>query len=293
MMQATTAQSEELGLRVFIGVLIARRWWIVASVLVCTAAFTSFAFLSTPIYRSAVVLMPAASDRNNLNGSLNSMLGQAGGLVSLLGVGPGATDSATEEALAVLRSRDFTERFIAGGGLMPDLFPDRWDSEVKRWKSSAKIPTPAKGFKYFDTYVRSIEQDKKTGLVILQIEWKDRVEASNWANELIGQLNSEMRARAITKADASVAFLEKELTSTTVLETRDAINRLIEAQEKQRMIANVTYEFAFEVVDKALPPDQDDPVRPKKALLAGLGFFLGIGLSISGIALHRAMSMGI
>ena len=48
------------------------------------------------------------------------------------------------------------------------------------------------------------------------------------------------------------------------------------------MLANVTTDYAFRVVDKAVAPDADDPIRPQKValLIAGplAGFALGVGL---------------
>jgi uncharacterized protein involved in exopolysaccharide biosynthesis len=287
-----SAAGTEVNLRLLFAKMASERWLILLTVVVCTAAFGAYAFLATPVYRASMVLMPSTADRNSLTGSLNSALGQAGGLISLLGVGSGSSDSRTEEALAVLRSREFSERFISENGLLPKLFPTRWDSAKQQWKPSSKVPTLAKGFRYFDKNIRTIDHDKKTGLVVLQVDWKDRNEASSWANEMIRQLNAEMRNRAIAKSDASVKFLEKELTITNVVETREAVDRLIEAQEKQRMIANVTYDFAFGVVDKAMPADEDDPIKPKKALLIGLGLFLGIVLSFAAISVKTALWPG-
>lgn len=290
MSQETIESPEEPKLRYFIDAIAAGRWWVFTSTLIFTVGFTAYAFLSSPIYRSNVVLMPETADKTSLSGSLNTMLGQAGGLVSLLGGGPGTADAPTEEALAVLRSREFTERFIDEQGLLPKFFPRRWDKEHKRWKDPGRIPTLGRGYQYFDNYVRSIQQDKKTGLTILQIDWTDRTEASNWANEMIRELNEEMRARAIAKADASVAFLEKELAATSTVETRNAIDHLIESQEKQRMIANVSHEYAFQVVDKALPADLDDPIKPKKELLITLGVLLGLAVGIGAVLLRRELS---
>ena len=41
------------------------------------------------------------------------------------------------------------------------------------------------------------------------------------------------------------------------------------------MLANVTEQYSLRVVDKALPADEDDPVKPKKLLMIVLGPFLG------------------
>jgi LPS O-antigen subunit length determinant protein (WzzB/FepE family) len=115
--------------------------------------------------------------------------------------------------------------------------------------------------------------------VTLNIQWRNRNEAADWANELVNRLNVEMRERAIRNASASVQYLEKELETTGTVATRDAISRLMEAQIKQRMLANVTTEYAFRIVDRAIPPDSDDVLRPRKMRLIALGAFLGMTLA--------------
>ena len=138
---------------------------------------------------------------------------------------------------------------------MPVLFEKRWDAARGQWKGPAeKQPTLAKAFKYFDKQVRTVVQDKKTGLITLQVDWKNRQLAAQWANDLAHRLNEEMRERSASKAESSLGYLEHELESTQTVATREAIGRLIEAQVKQRMMAHVTQEYAFRVVDRAMEP---------------------------------------
>lgn len=266
--------------------LLARLWANRGSVSACVAlffvAFWAVAFLMTPIYRATVLLMPTAPERSNSGNSVSSALGQLGGLASIAGIGLASADSETQESLAVLQSRQFTESFIADNNLMPELFATDWDLGAGKWKSGLRTPpTPARAFRYFDKKIRTVAQDKKTGLVTVQIDWKNRNEAAAWANELVQRLNSEMRSRAITQADTSVGFLQKELADTSDIGTREAINRLIEGQVKQRMLANVTQEYAFRVVDKAMPPDSDDPERPQKLLLLAIGPLVGLLIGLA------------
>jgi uncharacterized protein involved in exopolysaccharide biosynthesis len=257
-----------------------KRWWIIGSMVVFTTAFAIAAFTITPIYRAATVLVPASSERGS-SGILVSALGQLGGLASLAGISVGSGDAEIEEALAVLRSRQFTERFIAENNLLPKLFAKKWDATSNKWKvAEADQPTLAKANEYFSKKIRTVIQEKKTGLVTLQIDWRDRNEAATWANELVQRLNSEMRARGIAQTDASLGYLEKELKSTAVIGTQEAINRLIEAQIKQRMLANVSQEYSFRVIDKALAPDGDDSVMPKKLYLLIAGPFVGLALGV-------------
>lgn len=283
-------QTDTLNLRSIYEQVVARRWLLVTSVVIFTVVSAAFALLSAPVYRATTLLVPAGTERNNLSGQLNSALGALGGLAAMAGVGLGGNDASTEEALAVLRSRQFTEGFILDNQLMPKLFADKWDEASRQWKVGKQgQPTPARTYRYFDRKIRAVNLDKKTGLVMLKIEWTDREEAAAWANDLVRRLNAEMRARAIANANASVGFLEKELESTSVIETRQAINRLIEAQIKQRMLANVSEEYAFRVVDRAMAPDADDPVRPRKVLIIAAGPVLGLVVGVICIVLVSAV----
>ena len=265
-----------------------RRWLIVLLIALFSAGAAIAANFIRPVYRATTVLMPASSERNNLSSSLTSALGSLGGLASLAGVSTGTNDSATVEALAVLRSRAFTQAFINDNNLARKLFSDKWDQANDKWRGATDDqPTPAQAFKYFDENLRSVVQDRKTGLVSLQIDWRDREEAAIWANQLTQRLNGEMRRRAIATADSSLGFLESELSSTTLVETRGAINHLVETQIRQRMLANVSPDFAFRVVDKAVPPDANDPIWPKKLLLTIAGAICGL---IAGVILVLAFA---
>jgi uncharacterized protein involved in exopolysaccharide biosynthesis len=282
MAQDVDAQDTELGFWEILHLLWAKRLWLIAAVVVCTLLMAALAFNMTPVYRSSSVLVPASVERDPSLVGISKM-GQLGGLASLAGINLGSSDMETEEALAILRSRQFTEAFITQHNLMPKLFAKRWDAAAGGWKPGKKPPTLVKGYEYFDRRVRTIGRDKKTGLVTLKIEWKDPDEAATWATALVEQLNRETRNRALAKSDAALGYLRAELNNTTITEVREAINRLIEAQVKQRMLASVSNEYAFRTVDKALPADRDDPVRPRKFVMIAAGPFVGFFLGLIGV----------
>jgi uncharacterized protein involved in exopolysaccharide biosynthesis len=268
---------ESSSLGELIGILWAGRLWILGGAVLAALLGAGAAFWMTPIYRSSTVLVPADTERSTLSGALSSTLGSLGGLAALADIGLGSTGAATEEARAVLLSRQFADEFIADRQLIPIIYASKWDAQARRWKVAPDDqPTPAKAFKYFDRHIRTLTEDKKTGLFRLQIDWKDPALAAAWANELVQRLNVEMKRRALLQADASIGYLEKELATTNVLETRNAINRLIETQINRRMVANISDQFAFRVVDRAVPADADDMVRPKKLVLILGGGCLGL-----------------
>jgi uncharacterized protein involved in exopolysaccharide biosynthesis len=266
---------DEMDLRAVVARLLARKWWMIASVVVFTIGFYVAARVLTPVYRATTILIAAKADHG-----LDSNGGSIGGVASLVGIDIGGSDSDKQEALAVLKSRHFTDKFIDDHKLIPVLYAKIWDETTGKWKVDEKHqPTPAKAYRHFDKDIRAVELDKKTGLITLKVDWTDRVAAAAWANELVERLNLEMRQREMARSDAAVGYLEKEFESTTAVATREAIGHLMESQVKQRMLAAVTPEFAFRVIDRAVPSDKDDPHFPNKflMLLAGpiVGFVIG------------------
>jgi uncharacterized protein involved in exopolysaccharide biosynthesis len=273
------AEPEALDFRALMEFLWRRRWLLLASMLAGAALLSAVAFLSTPMFQGRVVLIPV--DRSSIDDSVGSGLGSVSGLASLAGITLPSGNTAVEEALAVLQSRQFTEEFIQVNDLLPVLFWKRWDSHAQAWRRSFwKTPTLWRAFKRFDD-LRTVRRDSNTGLITLAVNWKDRAQAAAWANELVRRLNSEMRSRAITKADASLAYLDSELMRTADVGTREAINRLIENQIKQRMFADVTQDYVLRVVDQAMVPDADDPVSPRRALLIASGAVIGLAVGFA------------
>jgi uncharacterized protein involved in exopolysaccharide biosynthesis len=271
----TVSGRDNLSLRNVGNVLFAGRFWVIGFTIVTTLACSLFAFLSTPIYRSSAVLAPV--EANQSKGGLSSVLGQFGGLASLAGINIDTRDSRIEEVLAVLRSREFIGKFISDHNLLPILFPEKWDPHSERWAvSEAKVPTPWRGYKYFREKVLNIERDKKSGLITVSIDWKDRDKAAAWTNEIVERANTEMRVRALDEAVAATRYLEKEREQTQLVETRAAINHLIESEIDKKMLATVTKEYVFRVVDRALPADVTDILKPKKLLLVILGVVSGM-----------------
>jgi uncharacterized protein involved in exopolysaccharide biosynthesis len=257
---------------------------VIGIVIAFTLAALDVAFLTRPVYRASVVLIPA--DTNDSSAGLGAMLGDLGGLATLAGLNLGGADI-TVEALATLQSRQFTEEFVKENILLPVLFADDWDAETKSWiVTGADIPTLSDAYSLFDSRIRRAVEDKKTRLVTVEIDWRDRVAAADWANKLVGKLNEVMRTRAIREADASVAYLQQELAKTDMAALQQAIYRLIEAQVQRRTVAAVRPEFAFRVLDPAVPSDPDDFIRPRRALylvagpVAGLLFAVFLVLTI-------------
>src|SRR3569623_1512800 len=171
--------------------LISYKWLILGSTLITTAIATAIVFYLPPTYRAEVTLAPVTPDES---GRLSALAGELAGIV----IGSSGASSA-DKAIAVLKSRAFTDAFIKDEQLLPVLFSDMWDPQKQTWlvKDQKDAPTLRRAYQVFDGNIRTISQDKKTGLITLAIEWKDPEEAARWANLLVERLNLHERQVAI------------------------------------------------------------------------------------------------
>lgn len=278
----TREEDEEIDLVDVWRTLVAGRTLIAVLTLLSVAAAAAFAFLATPVYRAETLLVPV----ENSDKTTTPLL-QLGALESLAGIGAGGGASA--EALAALSSRVFTDAFIREEKLMPVLYSERWDAARGTWKAGEEIPTAWDAYQTFNRQVRFVSKDVKTGLVTLAIEWRDPDLAAQWANRLVQRINAERRAEAIREAETSITYLKEQLAETSLVEMQQAIYQLIEAKIKKIMVAKSLDEYAFKVIDPAVPPQEISSPRRVPLILLGLLF----GLIVSAlVVLVRARISG-
>jgi len=257
-----------------------RRRWLIGSItfaMGCLAAIV--ALITPPTYRAEALLAPVG-EQEGLAG-LSALAGQLGGLASLAGASLSRSDR-TAEALATLGSRNLTEQFIRDKNLLPTLFPDAWDAEQRAWKGAAQPPTMGDALLLFEQ-IRSVRENRETGLVTLRVDWRDPEMAAQWANEIVARANELLRARAIAEAEESLEYLGTALNHAANVELRSAISTLMQGQMQSRTFASVRVDYAFRVVDPAVASDLNKRVRPRRTLmvLGGLlaGFLFGVMLA--------------
>lgn len=260
-------------------------WWrkrlIVCVALAGGVVATATAFLLPVKYQSSAVLALAGDGSSGSSlGAAGALLSQFGGLASLGGIGLGGSSGKKAEAIATLNSAALTEGFIRDKDLLPVLFAKDWDASQKQWKNpdQAKHPTVWIAEKMFDEKVRTVTEDKKTGLITLSIIWKDPVQAADWVTELVNRTNNRLRQQSIEQSQRNLDYLHDQLKQTSVVELQQAIYGLIEAEIKQVMIAKGSEQFAFRVIDPARVSEKK--VSPKRALMILLGGFAGLIMGI-------------
>lgn len=255
-------------------IIAASKWIVLFTTLVGGIAAAGYAFQLPSIFVAEVTLLPATTEES---GRFSALGGELGNLASMTGINLGSSGgNSVEQSLAVLKSRAFTDAFIKDENLMPILFDKQWDSTKKAWRNEdgKKPPTLRTAYQVFNSKVRTISQDKKTGVVTLTISWTNPQQASDWANLLIERLNRHAQLEAIAEAEKSIVYLNKQLQATSVMELREAMFRLIESQTKNIMLANVRGQFAFKVIDPAVVPEEK--AKPNRRLISIMGTVLGL-----------------
>ena len=256
-----------------------RKWLVAAIALLCTVAAVAAALLIAPVYRAETLLLAVEEEQMPELGNLTSRFS---GLASLAGINV-SVGSAGEEALATLTSRGFIEEFVRDLNLMPVLFADDWDAQTESWTvdDPDETPTMYDVYEEFTEELLVVNPDWDTGLVTVAIEWNDPAQAADWVNLMVSRVNAVMRERAIDEATRTIDALNAELQSTSVIEMRQAIFRLAEAQIQKRILAKVRNEYSFRIIDVAHAPDDDQHIRPNRPVLVAAGVVLGLALGVA------------
>lgn len=257
--------------------LLRRQWfWLLLFPLLFAAGAILYVTRAPFVYESSVLLAPA--EEEDAGGLLGSLSGQLGSISSLVGADLGGGAQMKDRALAIMRSRSFSDRFIRERGLLAVMFADRWDAQRKAWIGSA--PSADEAFEEFDRRVRFISEDRKGGFVRVAMRARDPQLAAEWATAFVSDLNSHMRSQASSEASRNLEFLNRELAQTTVVGVQQSLYRLIETQVRNKMLASVREEYAFRVIDPALAAAPDRYVSPRRLLVVALAIVAGLILAL-------------
>jgi uncharacterized protein involved in exopolysaccharide biosynthesis len=244
------------------------KYLILTATLLCTGIGLYMALTATLIYRGETVITAVRSGGMG-GGGAGNQLGGLAGIASLAGVNLDSGSAADREAKAILQSRSLVEQFIQRRNLVGELLRDQ------------KKQTLWLAVKEFKQGVLTIKDDKRSGLTTIDIDWKDASVAAQWANGFVALANERIRTRAIDESTRNIAFLTKQVSQTNVVEIQHALYSLIENETKTLMLANARVEYAFTVIDLAVPPERKYGPQRSLIVLGGMLAGLTIGIMIA------------
>lgn len=264
-----TATGSNVNLRGVLSLLWQRRRLLLVTAGIFGLAGLAYALLATEIFRAETLVLPKT--QSSSEGA--SLIAQFGGVAQLAGLS--VREGNRGIALATLKSRHLIETFIREQRLLQKLYEDRWDAETKAWRgSSSNVPTTWEAYNYFTRSILEVEDDPKTGLVTVAVEWKDPVEARQWVAELIARTNAHLKSEAVQQAERNLAYLQNEAAHVGQVEIRSALFSLVETELKALMIAKGDDEFALRTIDEPVVPEKR--ARPKRALIVTLAVLVGL-----------------
>lgn len=257
----------------------ADKWLIAFVTAVITLTAGIAAWITPETFRAEVVISPASDTSSSQLSSLSSLTSQFSGLASLAGISISG-DSKKSESLAVLQSEALTEKYIKDNNLLPILYESKWDSTTKKWNVTdpGQIPTLWKANELFKKKVRIVSNNTKTGMVTLTISWKDPVAAATWANDLVRMANDYMRSKAISQSEKNIAYLNEQAAKADAVGAKQAIYSILQTEINKVMLARGSDEYAFKIIDPAVPPEKAH--APQKAVWIFTGLFGGFLLSL-------------
>jgi uncharacterized protein involved in exopolysaccharide biosynthesis len=243
-----------------------RKLLVGTTALAFTAVAIVLALTATPMYRAQVAVTEVADP--SANGAVG--LGQISGLASLIGGLAGGSSS--QDARAFLESRRLVEEFIRRNQLVPKLIPEG-SKPATLWFAVEK----------FRGRVLSISDDTRTGAKVIRIDWMDPQIAARWANDFVALANELIRLQALDASSRNIDYLKEQIDETSVVEMRQIMYNLLETEMKTHMLANGRAEYAFRVIDPAVPPEvRFSPRRTLMVLFGGLlGTCVGVGAAFA------------
>ncbi|MBZ9610293.1 Wzz/FepE/Etk N-terminal domain-containing protein [Rheinheimera maricola] len=222
--------------------------------------------------------------------SLARLTGQLGGLASLAGIN--LADSGADKsklALEIAKSREFIYRMIVEQDmLVPLMAATSWDPHTDtlylderlyhdgKWVRDVEFPFDAKpsrqeALKAFDE-VFFLHHSKEYGTVTITFQHYSATLAAKWANAFARMLDNEMKQRDVREAQHSLQYLQKQLEKTELEALKLALYQLIEEQSKTLMLAEVSEEYVFKLIDPAVR--ELLPAAPKRTFIVVLAILL-------------------
>jgi hypothetical protein len=249
--------------------------------------------LSLPnIYQSTTILAPKMDGGT---GGLSRLASQYGGLASLAGFNLGGLGgngmSKPAVALEKMKSLYFFKRHLYEDLLVDLMAVESWDPLTRQLTYNDEIydvasnkwlrdvgpprqsqPSVQEAHKAFVQLV-SISEDKQTGLVSVSVEHKSADIAKLWVELMVSRVSEDLRSNDIREAEESIKFLETQREKTSLVSLDEIFAQLIEEQTKTIMLANVSKDYVFDVIDPPVAPELKS--KPSRTLICALGTLLG------------------
>lgn len=255
-------------------------------------------------YSVIAIFKPVTEDGGGTN------LSGMSGLASLAGISlPTSSGSDIKEYKKLIFSEEVAERVFANTNLIVNLFKSEWNHATKSFEAPRhgelgdfkqkirSILTGEEKRKYIPPNPKRLSMLMNGSLVISQIKGTSFFSISTDTNkpelmlELISNASQEtdtlLKERFFVTAEDTLEFYYKKLVTSRAPEHREALAKLISAEDQQLMLASKSSNFVVEPL--TTPSVSLYPTSPKSALTLAIGCVLGVFLGAIVVLIIKAI----
>ena len=253
-------------------------------------------------YSVQMVLKPVVAEASGPN------LSGFSGLASLAGISlPSSSGSDFTTYQKLIFSEEVAEKIFTNKELVLKLFGGEWNSDTQSFEApvSGNIGKLTKRFKLLLTgaekgkYIPpnrkrlsmlmastfSISVDSSTGFMTISTETSKPDVMLETMSNASQETDRLLKERFLVTAEATLEFYYQKLLTSRSPEHREALAKLISAEDQKLMLASKSSNFVAELL--TTPSVSLYPTSPKSSLVLALGLVLGFFLG-SAIVLIRA-----
>ena len=225
-------------------------------------------------------------------------LSEYSGLASMAGINlPSSGSSSVFHTIEMIQSREFVRHLITFENVLPSIMAphsydkkltklifdiDIYDEDTQKW---TRKPSQETGIKpsYLEAHKKllkdmlSISHDEKTGLIFISVEHISPVFAKDFLSLVIKETNKINRKKDMDSSGKALNLLKKELSSTSILEIKQSINKLIESQLETQMMTSMHDEYLLITLDPPFVPETKS--KPNRGIIVVLTTILAAMLS--------------
>jgi len=286
-------ESGKINISNFIKVCWMWKYHVFLIVLIFSTISVSYSFTIQNKYTS-IAILKEKNQNNNLQGL---------GTIGRLGFGGSVSESKTDLAIAVIKSRAFVEELAKDSYIKSSIYAaNSFDPSTKKiiynqnifleatnsWNKN-RYPHPS-GPSYIDVhkkYLKSlrISKDNLTGFVTISYEHVSPIFAFEFLNIIISNVNQLIKENDLSEAELAKSFLYEELDNTSSTYVNDAISELIKSQLETQVKAKASKNYVFDMIDKPFIPIKRS--KPSRSVALAFGLFLGLLASLVYILLSN------
>ena len=286
--------TDEVTFPEILGYLIERKLLVFGALIFSIIFSIVYAQQQPNIYTSTAYLAPKNPDSGS--GGLSQVASRLSGVASLAGLSlPGGSDTLKiDVAVATLQSRTFFAEYLYEK-ILPELMAaESWDRATGellldyevidnggvwiRESSLGSKPTVQEAYKMFSQFHLSVFSEVGSPFWSVSVSHISPTVAKDWVELTVKSLNEAVRKQDIDEAQKSIAFLQTQLSSTKLVNLNEIFAQLIEEQTKKMMLASVSDDYVFQVIDEPVVPEIKS--GPQRALICIAGTLFGLFASI-------------